>query len=254
MRAGWWVWLVAALLALSWVDAADAQRGRRKGKPPPKQAPSPAQVEADPPAPDANPYGEPDEAEAEAPAAEEQKASEPPARSAAAEEAFDALFDGPDLTPLREELSALMDELVQMRSRMAVLGRQLFQTRVRVRVHNRAQRRQSLARVALSLDGAPVFQHEGDVGKDARQVFEGFAAPGPHQVTLEVEQRGRDGDDYRYTLRDTFRFEVVRGKLTDVLIVLDDKSNMAKAFPRGGEGEYDVRTRVRVATRDLDAR
>jgi hypothetical protein len=248
------MWVAGAVLALLVADGVDAQRGGRKGRRAPKAEPPPAQVEDDDAAPEANPYEDPpstEEAQGEAVAPPPDDA---PAPAAEATDAFDALFDGPDLGPLREQLAAVMDELVQMRTRMAVLGRQLFQTRVRVRVHNRAGKRQSLARVSVSLDGAPVFQQDGDIGKDARRVFEGFSAPGPHLLTVEVEQRARAAEGFGYTLRDTYRFEVVRGKTTDVLVVLDDKSAMAEDFPDGEEGEYDVRTRVRVATRDLEAR
>lgn len=169
-----------------------------------------------------------------------------------AEPAADA---GPDLGPLRSEYTSVMDELVRVRSRVATLGRALFRTRVRILVQNRASD-QSLARIALELDGAPIYRADGSQfqGEDGRQVFEGFAAPGPHLVTVEAEQRARANDTYRYTLRNGYRFEVVREKLTEITIVLDDDSDIAEDFADDGEGEYDVRTRVRVATRDLDAR
>ena len=162
---------------------------------------------------------------------------------------------GPDLAPLRTEYTSVMDELVRVRSRVATLGRALFRTRVRILVQNRADD-QSLARISLELDGSPIYRADGSQfqGEDGRQVFEGFAAPGPHQVTVEAEQRARENDTYRYTLRDAYRFEVTREKLTEITIILDDDSDIAGDFPDDGEGEYDVRTRVRVATRDLDAR
>jgi hypothetical protein len=50
--------------------------------------------------------------------------------------------------------------------------------------------------------------------------------------------------------RNQFRFEVVQGKLTEIVIRLDDDSDM-EDFADDGEGEYDVNMRVRVATRDL---
>lgn len=165
--------------------------------------------------------------------------------------AGDALFAGPDLGPLRQEYTSIMDDLVQVRSRMAVLGRQLFRTKVRVKVHNRADE-QSLSRISVKLDGAPVFRADALATEDQKQVFEGFAAPGPHRITIEAEQRSRENDDYRYELRDTYRFEVLRGKMTVILVVLDDDSDIGEDFPDDEEGEYDVRTRVRVATRSLE--
>jgi hypothetical protein len=37
-----------------------------------------------------------------------------------------------------------------------------------------------------------------------------------------------------------------------VTIVLEDDSDIARSFGSGGEGRYEVRTRVRVATRALE--
>ena len=143
-----------------------------------------------------------------------------------------------------------MDELVETRSRIAVLGNQLFRTKLRVRVANRADE-QLLGRLVIRVDGAPVFESQEDVGDAGRQAFEGFAAPGPHEITVEAEQRARASDEYRYTLRDTFRFEVREGRVTDVLLILDDRSDIAEDFEDDGEGEYAVRTRVRVTTEEL---
>jgi hypothetical protein len=170
---------------------------------------------------------------------------------APSEDAF-AESEGPDLGPIREEFTAIMDELVQVRSRVAVLGRQLFRTRMRVVVQNRAGDDQTLAKLVIKLDGAPIFQGEGgQVPEDGQQVFDGFAAPGPHVMTVEVEQRARADDEYRYELRDTYRFQVIRDRLIEVEIVLDDDSDIAEDFADDEEGEFDVRTRMRVATRAL---
>ena len=159
-----------------------------------------------------------------------------------------------DLGPLRDEFTAVMDDLVRVRSRIAVLGRQLFQTKVRVRVQDRASDDQDLVSIALRLDGAPIFSGDpSSVNGDVRQIFEGFAAPGPHLLTVETEQRARANDDYRYTQSDTYRFQVVRGKATELTLTLDDSSNIADDFPDDGEGEYDIRMRLRVATRELSA-
>jgi hypothetical protein len=163
---------------------------------------------------------------------------------------------GPDLGPLKDELTAVMDDLVSTRARIATLGRQLFRTKIRIDVHDRSRSNQSLTRLVVSLDGAQVFRSEGGVvdAASGKRVFEGFAAPGPHAITVEVEARARSGETYRYVLRDSFRFEVVRDKLTEVDVLLDGDSEIAEDFPDDGEGEYDVRTRFRVATRDLAAR
>lgn len=159
----------------------------------------------------------------------------------------------PDLAPLRQEYVAIMDEMVQARSRVAILGQELFQTRMTVQVQDRTGDEATLARFVLELDGTPIYDSEGEIegGDQGRQVFEGALAPGPHVLTLEMEQRAREDTEYRVTQRESFRFVVVRERLTEVTIVLEDDSDIARAFPSGGEGHFDVRTRLRVATRAL---
>jgi hypothetical protein len=274
MRARWIgmvaVGLLAVLIAMVVADPADAQRRRRRrrgAEPAPVVVPdagvAPAVTTPDPVGD--NPFDDP-----APPAANPAQPQQPPGTGAgtgagaaegagqgvADETAEEAAAEGPDLSAIRDEYTSIMDDLVQARSRVAVLGRQLFQTRVRVIVQNRAGDDQTLARVALQLDGAPIHRGDGTSigGDDGRRVFDGFAAPGPHVITVEVEQRARANDAYRYTLRDAYRFEVPRGKLTEITVVLDDDSEIAEDFPDDQEGEYDVRTRVRVATRDLEAR
>ena len=161
--------------------------------------------------------------------------------------------DQVQLESLHSEFSALMDELVQARSRIAVIGRTLFRTLVRIRVENRAGE-QILTRFSLRLDGSPIFRSDGALGEEERQVFEGFATPGYHFLTVEAFQRARENEDYRYELRDRFRFRVLQGKRIDILIILDDDSDIADDFPDDEEGQFDIRTRVQIEAHDLEQR
>lgn len=160
---------------------------------------------------------------------------------------------GPDVTPIRTDYVALMDDLVQARMRVSALGAELFRTRITIDLQDRTGEHTSLARVVVHLDGAPVFQSDGAVegAAEGREIFAGALAPGPHVLTLEAEQRAREDEAYRYTLRESYRFQVARERLSEVTLVLDDDSDMARSFPSGGEGRYEVRTRMRVATRAL---
>lgn len=259
--------LAAVFLLIAASDADAQRRRRRRRRPPPQETQEPAQPENADQAPDQEAGDGATAAGEAAPAGEGDATADPLADEAAGpaaavdgadadEPAADPFLDaeGPDLGPIREEFTAIMDELVQVRSRVAVLGRQLFRTRMTVSVQNRAADDNSLARMVLKLDGAPIFQGEGgEVSEDGAQVFDGFAAPGPHVLTIEVEQRARANDEYRYELRDTYRFQVIRDRLIEVTIVLDDDSDIAEDFEDDEEGEFDVRTRMRVATRALSS-
>lgn len=152
-----------------------------------------------------------------------------------------------DLSGIEDEYNRIVDEIFQARTRVAALGAQLYSTKVRIRVQDRTTREQSLQSIRLTLDGDPVFSGDSSFrAEDGRQVYDGFAAPGAHALGVEVELRSRENDRYVYRLRDSFTFEVIKGKLTEVRVLLEEDSNIAEDFPDDREGEYDVRTRVRV--------
>lgn len=254
---------IAILVALALLtDAAEAQRRRRRRRTAePEATEEPATTEeadagAEPaaaPAPDAAPTTGTTPPATAVPATPPPAAATPPAATVAPPVADPGPLP-PDLGPLRADWSSLMDDMVSARQRVATLGEELFRTRMSVTVQDRAGDDQLLAGFSLELDGTPIFHSDGEIeGGDAgREVFTGALAPGPHELTMELTQSSRDGAEYRYTQRDTFRFIVVRDRRTEITIVLEDDSDIARSFPSGGEGRYEIRTRVRVATRALE--
>ena len=180
----------------------------------------------------------------------------PAAAAPVASQTASAAANAQNVAALRGEVSTLMDDLVSARAKAAILGKVLFKTRIVVRVQNLAGPDPVLTSVVLKLDGAPVFRGEGGALHDdeAHKVFESFVAPGPHVLSVEVEQRARDDAAYGYTLRESYRITAPREKETELTVVLDDDSTLAEDFPDDGEGEYDVRTRLRQKTRESHAR
>lgn len=248
--------IVAVLLVMCFASTADAQRSRPRGRRPAAGAPeSPATPETP-----ANPFVEPGTGPASAPAAGAAAAAPSSSPSAGAPvggapPVADPGPSPPDLAPVRAELGQLMDDMVQARQRMAVLGQELFRTRIRIAVRDRAGDDQDLARFVVELDGAPVFRADAEieVAERGRTVHEGALAPGPHVLTIETEQRARADAEVRYSQRESFRVQVHRERLTDVEIVLEDDSSMVDAFHDGAEGRYELRTRVHVVSRELPA-
>lgn len=256
------VTLIALLLVVFVADSADAQRRRRRRRrrqPPPPPAEL-VEVQAEPPtqgegdAPPASPVETRDTASpGEAPAGVGDAADPSIEPSSEPTPEFDPGPPPPDVTPIRTDYVALMDDLVQARMRVSALGAELFRTRITIDLQDRTGDNVTLARIVVHLDGAPVFQNDGPVegGDDGREIFTGALAPGPHVLRIEVDQRARADDNYRYELQQSFRFQVHRERLTEVTLILEDDSDIARNFPSGGEGRYEVRTRVRVATRAL---
>ena len=269
--------LVVLLITTLIAAPADAQRRRRRPRRPVAPAEQVEAVPADagvpePPAPAPAPTPQPattgptppvapgaQPAQPVTPGAAMQTSGNEPPPAGGGENAPVPAFDPgpapPDVSPIRNDYVRLMDDLVQARSRVSALGAELFRTRVLIVLADRTRGSQAMARFVVHLDGAPVFQSDGPVegADDQRELFTGAVAPGPHVLTLEIEQRARDDDNYRYTLRESYRFEVTRERLSEVTLILEDGSDIARAFRAGGEGRYDVRTRMRVATRLLPA-
>ena len=242
--------VLTAFVLFGLVGDVQAQQRRRNNARRPQPAPIEQSAEADAaaPAPETEPVTEPSVSTPEpiVAAVAPGPTEVPP---------VEVTTPAPDLAPLQAEYAAIMDELVKARARVAIVGKALFKTKVRIILQNRAGDAQNLERIVLRLDGAPIFRKDGGVGLDeGQQVFEGFATPGPHALDMEADQRSRANDAFGYTLRETFRFAVQKDRLTEITIVLDDDSDMAEDFPEDGEGEYDVRTRVTAATFELEAR
>lgn len=156
------------------------------------------------------------------------------------------------LDELRSEASALIDEMAQARAKAALLGKTLFKTQLRLRVQNLAAPDPRLTKLVLKLDGAPVFVGDGATlnGDAARQVFEGAVAPGRHVLTAELVQQSRADSSFGYSLHDSYRFKAQKDKLSELTLIVDDDSDLASEYPDDGDGEYDVRLKLRVRTKD----
>ncbi|MCA9583580.1 MAG: hypothetical protein KC416_17395, partial [Myxococcales bacterium] len=179
--------LSLVVLGLMWTGSAEAQRKRRRT--PSKTTPTvqtapPADAESSPAAGAVPEGGAPAGAEGTAEAgAPEDVAALPADSTPAAVPGAEASENGSgtELEAVASEFVTLMDAVVQLRSRVAVLGEMLFRTKVQVVLQNRAGDDLILERALLSLDGAPIFSlTDAPPGAEGRRVFSGFAAPGPH--------------------------------------------------------------------------
>jgi hypothetical protein len=160
-------------------------------------------------------------------------------------------LDAEQLASLRSEASELIDELTQARAKATLLGKTLFKTQLRLRVQNLAAPDPRLTKIVLKLDGAPVFVGDGAAlrGDAAQQVFEGFIAPGRHVLTAELAQQSRQDASFGYNLHDSYHFKALKDKVSELTLIVDDDSDMASEYPDDGDGEYDVRLKLRVRTK-----
>jgi hypothetical protein len=252
LRTRTWHELLGKALCIAALCAANPVWAKPKAKVSPPaaavkpvdQAGSGAPVDlAEPPQPDVPEERAPESAASAAPVETEPA----PQKNAQAKLSAD------QLSALRAETSVLIDEMAQARAKAALLGKTLFKTQLRLRVQNLAAPDPRLVKIELKLDGSPVFVGDGNTlsGDDARQVFEGFIAPGKHVLTAAVKQQSREDASFGYDLHDTYHFKAQRDKLSELTLIVDDDSDMASDYPDDGDGEYDVRLKLRVRTKNL---
>jgi hypothetical protein len=152
----------------------------------------------------------------------------------------------PDVSALSGELSEVLDELIQARTRASVLAKSLFRTRIDINVLRRADDQQ-LVRVKLALDGVPVHESDGAaLSNGEAHLFTGYVAPGVHEISVEISEQAKENGTYRYTRAERFRIETKKDTSTQVDVLLRDDSDMAEELPEGDDGKYEVSTRVRV--------
>ena len=180
----------------------------------------------------------------EAPRADAPTEAEPAPEAAAP--AKESIGTTPDVSALSSELSAVLDELIQARTRASVLAKSLFRTRIDINVLRRADD-QRMVHVRLELDGVPVHDSDGAaLGGDEAHLFQGYVAPGVHEVGIEITEQSKQNATYQYTRSERFRIETKKGTSTQVDVLLRDDSDMAEELPQGDDGKYQVSTRVRV--------
>jgi type IV secretory pathway VirB10-like protein len=183
-----------------------ALTGPAQAKPKQKKPDASATLRVEPAEPPkAEPAEPPPPAAEEPPPAAASPTPQPAAAEPAAAEAAPSV-DAAQLESLQTELNSLMDDMVQARTRAALIGKTLFKTLIRVHVQNLVGDDTALAKIVLKLDGAPIFRGDAAAmrGDEARQVFEGFVAPGPHVLSAELEQNSRNDQAYGYTLRESY--------------------------------------------------
>jgi len=246
------VW--AGLCALCLVVLAAPALAKPKQKKPEASASGSATLRAPPVEPAKSEPAEPAPAAVEEPPPPAASTTPQPSAAAPAAAPAEPAVDAEQLASLQVELNTLMDDLVQARTRAALIGKTLFKTLIRVHVQNLVGDDTALAKIVLKLDGAPIFRGDGASmrGDEERQVFEGFVAPGPHVLSAELEQNSRNDQAYGYTLRESYKFQALRDKRNELSLTLRDSSDMASEFPDDQDGEYDIRMRLRARTRELN--
>src|SRR6266702_4046008 len=129
----------------------------------------------------------------------------------------------PKLDDLQKEYERIRASLFTSRARAAAVGSALYSSRLQVFMKYGTPRFFHVGRAVVRLDGAAVFDDaSGAIASDDVMRFDGFVAPGKHQLTIRAA--AEDGGDMGY------------------------------AFTKKGHGAYKLRLDVDAESRDLDAK
>jgi hypothetical protein len=241
-----------ALLILVFSTAAWAAPVKKKHPPahhptPPVPAPAPMETpsttEGTPPA-DAGSTGAAPAAESTPPPAP--TPAPPPPAPMTTPEPKESARANVDLETLNREYNALRDDLFRSRAKAHLLGDALFKTKIVATFQYKAQRAWPIKKVTLKIDDQPVFTADSPSTQDPLKLYDGFAAPGKHSLTVRVESGATGEDRVAYGAEGTFVVDVAENKQSNINFVVDETGDGPTKLAKKREGTFDVRVRADI--------
>jgi hypothetical protein len=159
-----------------------------------------------------------------------------------------------DVDSLRKQYLELRDQLFRSRARAAALGSSLYSTRIRLHLDYKSARFYTITRAVIRLDGANVYDDtQGAIASDTAPRFDGFVAPGRHQVTVRIEATGKDDQRFTTALESSFVVQAPPGKDVIVKCSAEDDGDIAYQWKKSEEGSYKLRLDVAIDTKKREA-
>ena len=158
-----------------------------------------------------------------------------------------------DLASLRSEYFKLRDRLFQSKARASAVASALYSTRLTVDLNYSSARYYTVTRATIRLDGANIFDDsEGAIGADKAPRFEGYVAPGRHQVSIRIEATGKDDQRFTSVIDNSFVVQAVQGKDLEVKVTAKDDGNIAYKWKKKEQGSYQLHLDVSVKSKKRD--
>ncbi len=152
-----------------------------------------------------------------------------------------------DLQSLRAEYFKLRDRLFQSRARSSAVSSALYSTRLSVNLNYDSGRYFTVTRATIRLDGANIFDDsEGTIGSDKATRFEGYVAPGRHQVSIRIEATGKDDERFASVIENSFVVQAVKGKDLAIKATAKDDGNIAYKWSKKESGSYKLHLNISV--------
>jgi hypothetical protein len=180
-------------------------------------------------------------------------AAQQPAPVAATEPAAQQPADRPaaapalDVDSLRQEYLSLRDKLFRSRARAAAVATSLYSSKLRIMLDYGSGRFYTVTRATVRLDGANVYDDaQGAIASNRTPRWDGFVAPGRHQITVRIEATGKDDRRFATSVESTFTVQAPAGKDLLVRCAARDEGDIAYQWQRSEKGSYRLRLDVAV--------
>jgi hypothetical protein len=159
-----------------------------------------------------------------------------------------------DIDALRQEYLRLRDELFRSRARAATVASALYSTRMRIHLDYESARFHAVTRATIRLDGAGVYDDAGGaIGTDQAPRFEGYVAPGRHQIGIRIEAQSKDDDRFATIVDNTFTIQAIAGKDVVIRARARDGGDIAHSWEKKQRGSYGLHLDVVIEAVDRDA-
>ena len=153
---------------------------------------------------------------------------------------------------LRKEYERVREELFTSRARAAALGSAVYSSKLRILLKYDSPRFYKITRATVRLDGTNVWEDAaGAVGANDQVRFEGFVAPGKHQLTVVIEAEAKDDTSFASAQTSTFTIDVPARKLVTVRGRAQDGGDMGFAWSRKERGSYKLLLSAEVKSEPL---
>ena len=138
-----------------------------------------------------------------------------------------------------------------MRARVAAVTDTLFRSRIAISLEADGSHAK-IARLSVSLDDGVVYNAPPNTSFEATtRLYEHGVAPGRHAVVVDVDRKDERDDTFRTSQRSRFLVDVPKDQQLEVLVEIDDDSNMGKDFPSDHSGRYDLRVRAKATAKPV---
>jgi hypothetical protein len=159
----------------------------------------------------------------------------------------------PSLEELQREYERIRGELFAARARAAALSQTVLSSKVQIYLRYTTPRFFHVTRASIKVDGASVYEDLGSaVANDNVMRFDGFVAPGKHQVTLRIDAETKDDPSYATSTESTFTIDVPARKVVILRADAEDQGDMGYSWGKKSRGSYRLHLDVGVEARALD--